>query len=71
MIHFLQIWVISFIGLALTSVVAILFILITTGVIENMDVNEKGEVRSFSLIVLGSWSVGISLILSQLIILLT
>ncbi len=69
-LDFLIIWTICLISISTTSFLAVAFVLVVTGVIEQLDPNEKGELQSFATIVLGSWSVGLSLILSQIILIL-
>lgn len=71
LLDFIQIWVIALVSIAVTSFVAILFVLIVTGIVEDMDPNEKGELQSFSVIVLGTWSIGASLLVAQVIFLLS
>ena len=68
-LEFLQIWLIGLIVLVITSLVTTVFILVSTGIIQDMHPNEKGELRSFSLIVMGAWNIGLSLILAQVIFL--
>lgn len=66
-LDFLIIWMLSLISISATSFLAVAFVLVVTGVVEQLDPNEKGELQGFATIVLGSWSVGVSLILSQII----
>ena len=68
--EFVQIWMVALVSLVVTSTVTVLFVLVTTGVIQDMSPNERGELRSFSMIVMGAWSMGISLIVAQVIVLL-
>ncbi len=70
LLDFLVIWMISLISVSATSFLAVVFVLVVTGVIEQLDPNEKGELQGFATIVLGSWSVGVSLILSQLVLII-
>ena len=67
---FVQIWAVMLIAIAVTTTVSTVFILTSTGIIRQMSPNERGELRSFSFIVMGIWSLGLSLILTQVIFLL-
>jgi hypothetical protein len=69
--EFIQVWALSLISIAITSTIATIFVLVSTGFIQHMSPNEKGELRSFSFIVMGIWSIGASLVLTQIIFLLT
>ena len=69
-LDFLIIWMISLISISATSFLAVAFVLVVTGVVEQLDPHEKGELQGFATIVLGSWSVGLSLILSQIVFIL-
>lgn len=67
---FVQIWALTLIAIAVTTTVATVFVLTSTGVIRQMSPHERGELRSFSFIVMGIWSLVLSLILTQGIFLL-
>lgn len=67
---FVQIWALLLVAMAITTTVSTIFILTSTGMIRHMSPNERGELRSFSFIVMGIWSLGLSLIVTQVIFLL-
>ena len=67
---FVQIWALTLIAIAVTTTVSTIFILTSTGVIRQMSPHERGELRSFSFIVMGIWSLVLSLVLTQGIFLL-
>ncbi len=66
-VEFFIIWIVTLISISTTSFLAVSFVLVVTGTIEELDSNEKGELQGFATIVLGCWSVGLSLILSQIV----
>ena len=70
-LNFIQIWIIILIGIIITSIIGIIFTLTITGVIEQMDKNQRGEFKSFSLIVFTLWSIVSSFVIAQIIVLLS
>jgi len=70
-LNFIQIWIIILIVISITSVISIIFTLTITGVVDQMDKNQRGEFKSFSLIVFTLWSIVSSFVITQIIFLLS
>lgn len=70
-LNFIQVWLIILIVITITSIISIIFTLTITGVIDQMDKNQRGEFKSFSLIVFTLWGIVSSFIVTQIIFLLS
>ena len=69
-LNFIQVYIIILIGTVLTSAIGVIFTLTITGVIDQMDKNQRGEFKSLSLIVFTLWSIISSFVIAQIIFLL-